>query len=490
MTTILAERYELQEPLGSGGMASVYRGTDRILGRTVAVKVLDRSLSRDPEFVERFRREARVAAGLSHPGTVAIFDTGEDEGRRFIVMELVEGETLADLLAREAPLEPGRAAALGAEILDALAAAHHRGLVHRDVKPGNVLLTREGEPKVADFGIARAAAAETLTVGSKVLGTAAYLAPEQAQAHRVDARCDLYAMGCVLFEMLTGSPPFRGENAISVATKHIHEDPPPLPASVPPALAAVVMRALEKAPDDRFPNAGAMASALRESTGGAPVAAGDTAVLEQDEVTTEAVPRPAAAPPPRWLVPVLIGAALLALLAGLAFALGGDDRAPDPRGGQESRGGGATAPSPEETSEPPPEDLAPEEAFIALVEAVNEGLAAGEIEEKVAEKIVRRAEEAMDAYREGDHEGALTKAGDARNELVKGVEGGDVAPERAGLIDERIEAFRASLEAHPPRVPEEEDEDEEDDGGTNGRGPEGEGPPGQDTGEPPGQDDS
>ena len=487
MTTILAERYELEERLGAGGMASVYRGTDRLLDRTVAVKVLDRMLGRDPEFVERFRREARAAAGLTHPGTVSVYDTGEDAGRRFIVMELVEGETLADLLAREAPLHPDRAAVLGAEVLEALAAAHDRGLVHRDVKPGNVLLTPEGEPKVTDFGIARAAASETLTMGSKVLGTAAYLAPEQARGRRVDARCDLYAMGCVLYEMLAGAPPFTGESVISIATKHLHEEPPPLPRSVPPAIASVVMRALEKDPEDRFPDARAMGDALRESAGrAAATTIGDTAVLHEGDLETEAIATPVEAPPRRWHVPALLAAIALVLIAGLVLAFGSDDPIPEARREARNQGGGAAAgPSPEPTTESPsPEDLAevlsPQDAFTALVEEVADGLAQGEIDDQVASEIVKKAEEAMGAYAEGDLEGALTKVGDARNALVKGAERDRVTPERAARIDQAILGLEAAIEANPPREEEEDDEEDEDDDGSPGRGPDGEGPPGHD----------
>ena len=482
-TVILAERYELEEQLGAGGMASVYRGTDRLLDRTVAVKVLDRALGRDPEFVERFRREARAAAGLSHPGTVAVYDTGEDDGRRFIVMELVEGETLADLLARDAPLEPDRAALLAAEILDALSAAHDRGLVHRDVKPGNVLLTPEGEPKVTDFGIARAATSETLTMGSKVLGTAAYLAPEQARGRRVDARCDLYAMGCVLYEMLAGAPPFRGKSVISVATKHLHEEPPPLPGSVPPAIAAVVMRALRKDPDDRFPDARAMAGSLRgavgEETGAAAI--GDTAVLHEGDLETEAIDTPVSAPSRGWHVPALVAAIVLVLIAGLVLAFGSDDPIPDARRDARNQGGGAAAgPSPEPTKESPsPEEVAepltPDEAFDALVNEVREGVTQGELEDKVADDILKKAEEARREYADGKLDEALKKVGDAREALVKGADQGEVAPERANRIDQAILGLEAAIEAHPPREPEETDDDD-----SSGRGPDGEGPPGHD----------
>lgn len=477
-TTILAERYELEERLGAGGMAAVYRSTDRLLDRTVAVKVLDRRLGSDPEFVERFRREARAAAGLSHPGTVAVYDTGEDEGRRYIVMELVEGDTLGDLLAREAPLDPDRAARLGAEILDALAAAHDRGLVHRDVKPGNVLLTPAGEPKVTDFGIARAATSATLTVGSKVLGTAAYLAPEQARGERVDARCDLYAMGCVLYEMLAGAPPFRGQSAISVATKHLHQEPPPLPASVPPAIGAVVMRALEKDPADRFPHARSMAAELRRAAGepGAP-----TAVLAPGDRTTEAVEAPPESPRRRWILPALVGAIVLVLLAGLLLAFAQDDPRPTMRETRNGGGSGAAgSPSPEATAEtPPPEDrpevLSPEAAYGALLDALGDGVAAGEIEEDLARDIQQRAEEAMRVYADGDLEGALQRIRDARAALVEGADG--VTDERAALIDRALLDLESAFQAQPPPQVD-EGGDEGGGGGPNGKGPDGEGPPG------------
>jgi len=264
-TTLLGDRYELGRLLGSGGMARVYEGHDRVLDRRVAIKVLNAGLAADAEFVARFQREARAAARLAHPGVVAVYDTGDHEGTRFIVMEYVEGRTLADVLA-EGPLAPARAAEVGREVLAALGAAHDRGLVHRDVKPANIMVTPEGALKVMDFGIARAAEEGTrLTTAASVIGTPSYMAPEQVEARPVDARTDLYALGAVLYECLVGAPPFEGTSAITVAARHVNDAPEPprrRRPEIPPRLEAVVLRALAKDPADRWPTAAAFRAAL------------------------------------------------------------------------------------------------------------------------------------------------------------------------------------------------------------------------------------
>ncbi len=267
-TTLLGDRYELGRLLGRGGMARVYEGHDRVLDRRVAIKVLDARLAADAEFVTRFQREARAAARLAHPGVVAVYDTGEHDGTRFIVMEYVEGRTLADVLA-EGPLSPARAVEVGREVLAALGAAHDRGLVHRDVKPANIMVTPEGALKVMDFGIARAAEDGTrLTTAASVIGTPSYMAPEQVEARPVDARTDLYALGAVLYECLVGAPPFEGSSAITVAARHVNDAPEPLRRrrpEIPPRLEAVVLRALAKDPADRWPEAAAFRAALEDA---------------------------------------------------------------------------------------------------------------------------------------------------------------------------------------------------------------------------------
>jgi len=259
----LAGRYVLESPLASGGMAEVWRGHDEVLGRPVAVKVLHEHLATDEGFLDRFRREAVTAARLSHPGVVRVFDTGIDEDLCFIVMELYEGTTLADRL-QEGPLPPEEAARIARAMLEGLAHAHGQEVVHRDVKPGNVLL-HGGQVKVADFGIAKAAYGGDLTTTGTLLGTARYLAPEQVDAASVDHRADLYAVGVVLYEMLTGRAPFEADSAIAEATLRLMEAPTPpgaLRGGIPRELEAVVMKALARDPDERFQTAAEMRAAL------------------------------------------------------------------------------------------------------------------------------------------------------------------------------------------------------------------------------------
>ena len=265
-TTVLAERYRLNDHLARGGMADVYSATDELLGREVAVKMLHANYATDDAFVQRFRREAQAAANLTHPNIVSIYDTGKDDGNYFIVMELVEGKTLRDVLRAEGPLLPRRAAEIASEVAAALAVAARGGLAHRDVKPGNILLTETGSVKVTDFGIARAwDDSEELTRTGAVIGTATYFSPEQAQGRLADGRSDIYALGVVLFEMLAGRPPFSGETPVSVAYQHVSEAatvPSSTNPDVPPELDAIVMRALEKDPTNRYQTAEEMRSDL------------------------------------------------------------------------------------------------------------------------------------------------------------------------------------------------------------------------------------
>ncbi|MFD0272712.1 protein kinase [Kitasatospora sp. NPDC127111] len=247
-------RYELVELLGVGGMATVWRGVDHVLGRQVAVKVLNGGLADDPRFAERFSREAQHAAMLVHPRIVMVFDSGVDEGSPYIVMELVQGRSLATVLAQQPGLPVERAVGIAAAVCEALTVAHGAGLVHRDIKPGNIMITDDGGVKVVDFGIARAGSSNNLTQTASVLGTAAYLSPEQATASELDGRTDLYAVGCVLTEMLTGATPFTAETPVAIAFKHVSEAPLPPSAhraGVPAALDAAVLRLLAKNPADR-----------------------------------------------------------------------------------------------------------------------------------------------------------------------------------------------------------------------------------------------
>jgi serine/threonine-protein kinase len=267
VATLAGGRYRIERVLGGGGMAVVYRAHDEELHRTVAVKLLAEHLAEDPEFRQRFLGEARAAARLSHPNVVAVYDAGEDEGRPFIVMEVVEGETLADVLARRRPLPPSEVVALGIQAAAGLEHAHAHGLVHRDVKPQNLLLRADGVLKVADFGIARAAVAATrrLTRAGTILGTAAYLAPEQAAGEDVTAAADVYALGAVLYEAASGRPPFRGETPAELLAARQESVVVPLSErarGVPPALEELVMRCLARNPDYRPASAGELARLL------------------------------------------------------------------------------------------------------------------------------------------------------------------------------------------------------------------------------------
>jgi serine/threonine protein kinase len=275
MTLMIGDRYRLDEPLATGGMGTVYRAFDQNLGRPVAVKVLRSSLVSDPTFIERFRREARAAGALTHAGVAKVFDYGERGGEPFIVMELVEGQNLAQRIAERGPLPWREACAIGAQVARALAAAHALGLVHRDVKPANILLDPSGFAKVTDFGIARADQATTLTRTGMVLGSANYVAPEQAQGITVGPAADQYSLGCVLFEAITGQPPYRGANAVAIATQHV-DAPVPNPRErlpdLPGHVAALLARALAKNPGERFPSTAAIADALAAACSATPVA--------------------------------------------------------------------------------------------------------------------------------------------------------------------------------------------------------------------------
>jgi serine/threonine-protein kinase len=253
---LVADRYEVEELVGAGGMSSVYRAHDRLLDRKVALKVMHQHYGGDPEHVERFRREARSVAALSHPNVVTVIDRGEHRGRQFIVFEYVDGENLKQLIQRRGPAPVATALELAIQIAQALSFAHRHGLVHRDVKPQNVLLNGDGRAKVTDFGIARSLDVQQgVTQTGTVLGTSEYIAPEQAQGRNVDEQTDVYSLGVVLYELLSGHVPFAGENFVAVAMRHINDPPPPLADSrpdVPARVEAAVRRAMAKEPSDRF----------------------------------------------------------------------------------------------------------------------------------------------------------------------------------------------------------------------------------------------
>jgi eukaryotic-like serine/threonine-protein kinase len=266
--TILGGRYRLVELLGEGGMATIFRAVDTQLGRDVAIKLLRPEYLRDPDFSSRFRQEAQNAASLNHPNVVSVYDYGEDPSGPYIVMELIDGEDLATILRRTGPLPPAQAARIAAAVARALAAAHARGIVHRDVKPGNVLIGRDGRVKVVDFGIARAVAEAQMTLPGTTLGSVHYFSPEQARGETSTNESDIYSLGIVLYEMLTGTRPWEGDSAASVALARLSgpvPDPVVARPAVPPDLAAITRKALASSPIDRFASAASMADALETS---------------------------------------------------------------------------------------------------------------------------------------------------------------------------------------------------------------------------------
>jgi eukaryotic-like serine/threonine-protein kinase len=318
-------RYRLERELGRGGMAVVYRGVDEELGRTVAVKLLSDHLADDKEIRTRFLREARIAAALNHPNVVDVYDLGERDGLPFIVMELVEGETLAGLLAREGRLEPRRAVELALQACAGLEHAHRAGMVHRDVKPGNLLLRRDGTVKIADFGIARLADSATrLTQVGTILGTAAYLAPEQADGGKVSAATDVYGLGAVLYEALSGRPPYGADSLPELLARQRRGDLEPLEGA-PQELEAAVFRALALDPADRPPSAGAFARQLAGSAAELPT--------RRLEPPTRRLPGRPGTRVGRRVLAALVVAALLLIALGVALALtreGGSSPKPVP----------------------------------------------------------------------------------------------------------------------------------------------------------------
>jgi beta-lactam-binding protein with PASTA domain/tRNA A-37 threonylcarbamoyl transferase component Bud32 len=304
---VFDERYEVVRELGSGGMAEVYLANDQLLGRQVALKILSARYAHDEQFVERFRREASSAAGLNHPNIVQIYDRGEAEGTYYIAMEYLDGRSLKDIILKYAPLSPDLVMSISVQILEALRFAHRRDVIHRDIKPQNIIVDNDGRVKVTDFGIARAGSASTMTEAGSIIGTAHYLSPEQAQGLPVEAASDLYSLGVVMYEMVTGKLPFDGDNPVSIAMQHVQELPA-LPRSVasdvPENLEAVILRSLGKHPTERYLTAQAMLDDLRRVQEGeaisAPAAFAEesTRVMSPSSVASAAQPTEVRRKPP------------------------------------------------------------------------------------------------------------------------------------------------------------------------------------------------
>ena len=363
--TVLDNRYDVVRPLGSGGMGEVFLARDRVLGRDVALKVLRKQYAGDDEFAERFKREAMSAASLSHPNIVQVYDRGEtEEGASYIAMEYVPGGTLKERILREGPLEAADAAGLGAQVAEALGAAHDRGMVHRDIKPQNVLLTATGGAKVADFGIARAGSSVTISRTGSVMGTAGYMSPEQALGKPATPKSDLYSLGVVLYEALTGEQPYTADNPIAVSMKHVNEPlrpPVELNPRIPEGMNALVTKLMAKDPEDRYADAEELADDLRRVNRGLEPGAAGVAMMQRPQRTavaseklTREMPRSRPRPAPMrrrrrlpWLL-IALAAILFTLgILGILQALGpdatsgwfdvfqGDNRSPDQPAGTE-----------------------------------------------------------------------------------------------------------------------------------------------------------
>jgi eukaryotic-like serine/threonine-protein kinase len=458
---ILDGRYQLGSLLGVGGMARVYVATDRVLERQVAVKVLSPSDAQDPLFVERFRREARAAARLSHPNIVAVFDSGSDAGQPYLVMEYVPGESLAQVLHRQGRLAPGRAVGLAIQVCAALAAAHAQGLVHRDIKPANVLVGPDGQVQVTDFGIVKAAAATTLTGTGTVLGTAAYLSPEQAQGHPVDARSDLYGLGCVLYELLCGSPPF-GSGAdrapVAIATRHVREPPEPPSARNPrvdPALEAVVLTALAKDPAQRYQSATDMQGALERVLTGDAAAAVPTEPLLAPPGRTGTGATPTAAGPvagddgrgpgwPRWAL-LAAGTALgIALVIVLLWPDGGDTpaRLPEAGSGASAATSAPSSTTPRSTARPAPSAPGVPAALANLTAVISSARQQGTADQE-AEKLLDQAADLANALEAGGKDNKGHNKGEGKGE-------GQQAAKKLAELQRTVEELIGKGNIRPP----------------------------------------
>jgi serine/threonine-protein kinase len=441
---LLAGRYELRSRLGRGGMAEVFRALDRRLGREVAVKVLAGHLLSDPRSVQRFEREGRTAAALNHPNVVDVYDAASEGDTHYLVMELVEGPTLADIIAREAPLPERRALDIAGRIAAALQVAHERGLVHHDVKPGNVLFDTNGNVKVADFGIARAASSDITTIQ----GTPPYVAPEQARGGRADPRSDVYSLGCVLFEMLTGRPPFAGDGASSVIMQHLERPPPPVSDfrhDISPHVEELIRRALEKDPARRYQSAEDFRADIERVAAGMPVSqmtivstrhlepATTVALPDEPEPRRFEPPRDATRPytqhvpdaprrsRQRWqpTLQALTVTVLLALLAIIAWAAWTDDRLRDQPASDVAE---QPADEPEQPEEPPPDDSgddAPGSTIGQVADRVRDLVdrKRDELTDRAVEELERELSEAVSQQAEGDERGAAERIQDLRDRL-------------------------------------------------------------------------
>jgi eukaryotic-like serine/threonine-protein kinase len=485
-STVLSGRYELGRVLGRGGMAEVREARDVVLGRRVAVKILHPALAEDPAVIERFRREATTLAALNHPDLVGIFDAGSDGDSRYLVMEYLEGRTLADVLRQDGALDPATALAVGAHAASALEAVHRAGLVHRDVKPANIMIAPDGGVKLMDLGIARAADTTALTAASMVVGTAAYFSPEQAQGRAADARSDIYSLGCVVYEMITGRRPFEADSPVAMALQHVNarpDAPSALVAGLPEGLDDVLARALAKDPDLRHPSAAELARDLERLGAGEPVAAPPAGALAATQAMTAPAPATAVQPatemvatadpaprrganPATWLLAALVAVVALAVLAAATGLFEtdedtGDDTAVDvgdtDAGARTEGPGEDPAPGPEDTTTTTEAettttteaatDFGPvDRAAAAVATEADQALAAGEIDQSARDNLASKAADAGAKARDGDGD-ALDQVASLRDDLEALRDDGDLTPPTYNRLRRAVDDLEAAISA-------------------------------------------
>jgi serine/threonine-protein kinase len=450
LPTVLAERYQLDRSLGNGGMGEVFEATDLTLHRNVAVKLLSPSLVQDEPARARFLREARALARVNSPHVVAVYDAGEDDQRPYLVMELVEGTTLEQELERAGRLEPARAVAIAKDIASGLASAHGQGIVHRDVKPSNVFLTPSDAAKIGDFGIVRLERPDaTLTLTGQTFGSPPYVAPEQATGGTVDARADLYSLGCVLFQMLVGRRPFSGNDAVSLVYQHVHTTPPrvdSLHPEVPVALGDLVAGLMAKDPDDRPDSAEEVQRAL-ESVPTEPVA---TVTATVPVTATAVLPRRAQADrrrKPWWpLVAGIVGVVVLLTLTTAAILARGDPTAASsspPRRSSTAPSSPATSASPSPSAPLPQTPAAAGAALLALTQQLQD---AGAIDHKLADDIQHTVDEVLNGKGKHDENAdPADKLNELKDTIAEAVDHGTVSAADAGRLTDAIDQLGQTL---------------------------------------------
>jgi serine/threonine protein kinase len=441
LPTVLAERYRLDRSLGNGGMGEVFEATDLTLHRSVAVKLMSPSLVQDEPARARFLREARALAQVNSPNVVAVYDAGEDAERPYLVMELVEGTTLERELAGSGRVEPARAVAIATDIASGLAAAHERGIVHRDVKPSNVFLTPSDAAKIGDFGIARLERPDaTLTLTGQTFGSPPYMAPEQATGGKVDARADLYSLGCVLFQMLVGRRPFSGDDAVSLVYQHVHSTPPRVDSLVPAVtaeLGALVAGLMAKDPDDRPESAEEVRRAL-ESVPTEPIAPTTTATAVLPRRAQELGRRRK----PWWPVAAVI-VGVVALLLLLVALLAGGDPSPASSPTQQASTTPSSPASPSSPSVAGPQT--PATAGAALLALTQQLQDAGAIDHKLASDIQHAVDEAVNGHGHGHAGDAGNTLNDLKDKISEAVDHGTLSAADGRRLTDAIDRLEQTL---------------------------------------------